>query len=57
MALGLSQEEVAERIGIATRHYQKIEAGELNVTVATLCKVADALRTEAATLLVRRSDR
>jgi transcriptional regulator with XRE-family HTH domain len=54
-ALGLSQEEVAERLGIATRHYQKIESGELNVTIATLCKVADALRSDAATLLSRKS--
>jgi transcriptional regulator with XRE-family HTH domain len=49
--LGLSQEEVAERLGMATRHYQKIESGELNVTMATLCKVADVLRIEPATLL------
>jgi transcriptional regulator with XRE-family HTH domain len=54
-ALGLSQEEVAERLGIATRHYQKIESGELNVTLATLCKVADALRIEPAILLTKKS--
>jgi transcriptional regulator with XRE-family HTH domain len=53
-ALGLSQEEVAERLGIATRHYQKIESGELNVTLATLCKVADALRIEPAILLAKK---
>lgn len=52
--LGLSQEEVAERLGMATRHYQKIESGELNVTMATLCRVADALRVEPAALLSRK---
>ncbi len=39
---------------MATRHYQKIEGGELNVTLATVCKVADALRIEPAILLTKK---
>ncbi len=39
---GWTQEQAAEAIGIATRHYQKVEAGDVNVTLATLAKVAKA---------------
>ena len=41
--LGLTQAGAADQIGIATRHLQKLEAGELNVTLNTLCKVAETL--------------
>ena len=39
LELGLTQEDAAHAIGIAVRHYQKLEAGEVNVTVRTLVKV------------------
>lgn len=52
--LGITQEVAAERMQIAARHYQKIEAGELNLTLRTLCKLADALRTQPADLVSRR---
>jgi len=39
---GWTQEQAADAIGIAPRHYQKIEAGDVNVTVATLVSVAKA---------------
>lgn len=39
---GWTQEEAADAMEIATRHYQKIEAGDVNVTVATLVRVAKA---------------
>jgi transcriptional regulator with XRE-family HTH domain len=42
---------VAERLHIATRHFQKIESGELNITLRTLCKVADLLQVAPAELL------
>jgi transcriptional regulator with XRE-family HTH domain len=42
--LDLTQEAVAEAAGLSPRHYQKFEAGELNVTLKTLCRVADALK-------------
>lgn len=49
--LGLTQEEVADVLGMAVRHYQKIEAGELNITLRTLARVASAVRTSPADLL------
>jgi transcriptional regulator with XRE-family HTH domain len=39
-----TQEQAAETSGIAVRHYQKIEAGDVNVTVGTLVRVAKAFR-------------
>ena len=43
-SLKWTQEQAAEASGIAVRHFQKIEAGDVNVTVATLVRVAKALR-------------
>jgi transcriptional regulator with XRE-family HTH domain len=42
-ALKRTQEEIAEAAGLSPRHYQKLEAAELNMTLATMCRVADAL--------------
>lgn len=53
-ALGFTQEEMAERLHITTRHYQKIEAGALNITLRTLCKVADALHVLPSELISKR---
>jgi transcriptional regulator with XRE-family HTH domain len=39
-----TQEQAAEASEIAVRHFQKIEGGEVNVTVATLVQVAKAFR-------------
>jgi transcriptional regulator with XRE-family HTH domain len=39
-----TQEQAAEASGIAVRHFQKIEAGNVNVTVGTLVRVAKAFR-------------
>jgi transcriptional regulator with XRE-family HTH domain len=39
-----TQEQAAEASEIAVRHFQKIEAGDVNVTVATLVRVAKAFR-------------
>ena len=39
-----TQEQAAEASGVAVRHFQKIEAGDVNVTVATLVRVAKAFR-------------
>ena len=39
-----TQEQAAEASGTAVRHFQKIEAGDVNVTVATLVRVAMAFR-------------
>lgn len=40
--LGLSQEAFAERVGVNVRHFQKIEAAEVNLTLETLCALAAA---------------
>jgi transcriptional regulator with XRE-family HTH domain len=45
LQLGLSQEEAAHKIGIATRHFQKLEAAEVNITLRTLVAVAEGLAT------------
>lgn len=47
---GWTQEQAAGAMEIATRHYQKIEAGDVNVTVATLVRVAKAFGVEVKSL-------
>lgn len=48
---GLTQESVAHRAGLVLRHYQKIEAAEVNLTVDSLVKVAGALDVDVSILL------
>ena len=48
---GLTQEQLAGRARLASRHLQKIEAGEVNLTLATLERLAQALQVNAASLL------
>ncbi len=40
--LNWTQEDAAHETRMATRHYQKPEAGKVNVTLRTLCRVAEA---------------
>jgi transcriptional regulator with XRE-family HTH domain len=47
----MTQEELAGRSCLATRHLQKIEAGEVNVTLRTLAVLAHVLRVELSQLL------
>jgi transcriptional regulator with XRE-family HTH domain len=47
----MTQEAVAERLHMVPRHYQKVEAGDLNITLGTLCKLALVLRTTPRDLL------
>lgn len=49
--LGLTQEELADRAGLNPRHVQKLEAGELNVTIGTLASLALALDVTITDLL------
>jgi transcriptional regulator with XRE-family HTH domain len=43
-ALGWTQEQLAEKIGISTRYLQAIESGAENLTLDSLGKFARALR-------------
>jgi len=47
---GLRQEDM-EPLGINYRYYQKIEAGQANITLSTIEKVAEALEIAPADLL------
>lgn len=48
---GLSLEEAADRGSLHARHWQKIEAGEVRVTLRTVAKLAVALDVPASDLL------
>ena len=43
MALGITQENLAERVDLNIRTIQKIEAGRINVLVTTTMKIQKAL--------------
>ena len=49
--LGLTQERLAERVDLAPRTVQKIEAGQLNILVTTLARLSEALECSSADLL------
>jgi transcriptional regulator with XRE-family HTH domain len=53
MELGLPQELFAAEAGMDRSYYGAIERGEFNVTLDTIVKIANALRTPAADLLAR----
>jgi transcriptional regulator with XRE-family HTH domain len=55
-ARGLTQEHLAHAAGLATRHLQKIEAGQVNVTLRTLGRLGLALNVEASVLLNGQED-
>jgi transcriptional regulator with XRE-family HTH domain len=44
-ALGLTQRELAKRLGIKPASVSPIEHGEQNLTIDTICRLADALET------------
>ena len=48
---GLSQETLAQISGISPRHLQRLEAAQINVTIESLCKLADALEVDVIHLL------
>lgn len=50
-ARGLTQDAVAEALGIAVKNVQRLEAGRQNLTLKTLAHVADVLDVEAHELL------
>lgn len=40
----MTQEKLAERVGVNPRTIQKIEAGKLNILVTTLARIQAALK-------------
>lgn len=49
-AAGLTVAMAAERAGMSVRSWQKVEAGEGNVTLATLVQIANALEVDVPEL-------
>jgi transcriptional regulator with XRE-family HTH domain len=43
-ALGLTQVEVAERLGVSASYISAVEAGKRNLTLAQLANIASAMR-------------
>lgn len=50
-AAGLTLEEAAHRAGVHWRHWQKVEAAEVNATLKTLARLAEVLNVTAGELL------
>ncbi len=55
MARGLRQEDMQER-GISPKYYQRIEAGNVNLTLRSLEKIASALGVSVLDLLCRSNE-
>ncbi len=51
-ARGLTQDAVAEALGIASKNVQRLEAGRQNLTLRTLASIADVLDVEPYELLL-----
>ncbi|MFO0675334.1 MAG: helix-turn-helix transcriptional regulator [Polyangiaceae bacterium] len=51
--VGVTQAELAEKIGVATRYVQSVEGGGENLTLTTIAKFAIALGVPAASFFER----
>lgn len=49
--MGLRQVDVESKIGLSYRHYQRIEAGQINISIKTLYELARLFKTTASELL------
>ena len=56
-AKGLTLYEAQEACGVDWKHLQRVEAGQLNVTLATLHRIAEGLGVSVADLFEARSRR
>lgn len=54
---GAKQREMAERLGMTLRNYQRMESGEINVPMLTLCALADDFGVSTDYLLGRSDER
>lgn len=52
LALGLTQEQTAEKIDRALRFYARIELGDVGMSVDTLLEICQALKTTPDSLLL-----
>lgn len=52
-AKNMTQEELADRVGLSARYVGKVEQGVASPTVTVLGKLATALHVEAAVLVTR----
>ena len=50
-AMDITQFELADRAGLNRTYLVRIESGEMNITLNTAQKIADALQTDVITLL------
>jgi transcriptional regulator with XRE-family HTH domain len=48
----LTQEALAQRSGLSPRHLQKLEAGQINVTIESLVKITNALEVDVSQLFI-----
>ena len=53
LALGLTQEQAAEKIDRALRFYSRIELGDVGMSVDTLLEICGMLKTTPDALLIR----
>lgn len=49
--LGMTQEDLASRLGVSVRHLQRIEAGQKNLSVLFLAELSPLLEAEPADFL------
>jgi transcriptional regulator with XRE-family HTH domain len=52
-ARGITQEQMAERLGTAVQNYQRIEGGKQNLTLVLVARIADVLAVDPMALLER----
>jgi XRE family transcriptional regulator, aerobic/anaerobic benzoate catabolism transcriptional regulator len=52
----VTQEQLAERVGLSPRYIQQIESGHGNPSIRALCEIAAQLRVEFAELLTPASN-
>jgi transcriptional regulator with XRE-family HTH domain len=52
-ALGMTQEELAERLAVSVKYLQRVEGGKENLTLRSLVTLANGLQLDIAELIQR----